>query len=289
MPAHWTYDEFAEDEDLEQGDILQPTDQLRLVFAEAHPHFLADKYIGFLVATQSCDLVLRHEKPKAPYINVAVIRPLRSVTHKLIAQIIKPVSPGYYLKSDKPRARDLLNKIFNQNEQAAGVFFLNKDADSGIAEESVALLRITVALKSDHYDILRKARAGRLNAEFRAKLGWLLGNLYARPATRDWSERDGGKIALERLVSQFSDEQVQGFGPNWVDDELVRVATENGLDLAAMSNDELEQLRPKPRHEFALDEVKNELTKIAPELDIELVNKLINRLRNNRKYRKLFT
>jgi len=255
---------------------------------EVHPHFLDDKYVGFLVATQSCDLVLRKGTSKAPYVNLAVIRPLNNVVHKLIAQVSTPIKPKVFLKSEKGRIKDLLVRIFNQNEQALGVFFLHEDADSGIAEPSVVLLRVTVAVKSEHYALLQKARVGRLNDEFRAKLGWLLGNLYARPATRDWSEREGGRLQLEGLVSNYLDEQAMGEGVTWIDDELVKVAKTKNIDLNVVSFQELEQYRPKPRHEQSLDQIREELRKVAPELADEKVDKLTNRLKNNGKFKKLF-
>lgn len=288
MPTHWTYQAFGETEDLEQGDILKPSADLKNLFADVHPRFVDDKYVGFLVATQSCDLVRRDGVPKASYISLAVIRPLGQVIHKLIAQVSTPVKDGVFAKSDKRKVKDLLTRIFNQNEQALGLFFLHEDADSGIGEPSVALLRVTVAFQSAHYAALQDARDGRLTPEFRAKLGWLLGNLYARPATRDWNDRAGGKRKLDELVSQYAEEQIAGLGPQWIDDELIREAKQKNINLADTAIEELEKLRPKPAHERSLDEIRAELLEVAPNLEPEKVEKLTNRLRNNGKFKKLF-
>jgi hypothetical protein len=288
MPKHWTYSSFNQEEDLEQGDILKPSAELRALLNEVHHHFLDDKYVGFLIATQSCDLVLRKGSAKAPYINLAVIRPLNNVAHKLIAQVSTPIKPRVFPKSEKGKAKDLLVRIFNQNEQAIGVFFLHEDADSGIAEPCVVMLRVTVAVRSEHYAMLQKARVGRLNVEFRAKLGWLLGNLYARPATRDWGEIEGGKRQLDSLVSDYLDEQTSDESLTWLDDELIREAIERKIDLKEVSFQELEQYRPKSRHEQSLDQIRQELLRVAPEIDAEKVDKLTNRLRNNGKFKKLF-
>jgi hypothetical protein len=288
MPTHWTYSTFGSGDDLAQGDILKPSAELKALLSDVHHHFLDEKYVGFLVATQSCDLVLRQGSAKAPYINLAVIRPLSNVFHKLIAQVSTPVKPGVFLKSEKKRVKDLFVRIFNQNEQALGVFFLHEDVDSGIAEPCVVLLRVTVALKSDHYAMLTKARVGRLNPEFRAKLGWLLGNLYARPATTDWSDREGGKQQLDQLVSDYLDQQDAGGGVTWIDDELIKEARARNIDVKEVSFQELEQYRPKPRHEQSLDQIREELLKVAPELEAEKVAKLTNRLKNNGKFKKLF-
>lgn len=285
MPTHWTYGPFEYESDLEQGDILCPSVKLREIFKDVHHHFVDDKYVGFLVATQSCDLVRRGRgNAKTPYINLAVIRPLVNVAHKFIAQVATPVETGVFSKREKAKAKELLARIFNQNEQALGVFFLNGDADSGIAEPSVALLRVTVALRSEHYTVLREARCGRLNDAFRAKLGWLLGNLYARPATRDWDEQGLGK-----LVSKYVDEQISDLGPRWIDDELIAAAKAEKIPLKGATTEQLEQLRPKSRLERSLDEIRQELQKIDSTLDPIKLNTLTNRLRNNGKFKKLFS
>jgi len=288
MPTHWTYASFKETDDLEQGDIIKPSTALKEVLTDVHHHFIHDKYVAFLVATQSCDLVRRSGVAKALYINLAVIRPLINVVHKLIAQVSTPAEPSVFPTSEKRRGKDLLTRIFNQNEQALGVFFLHEDADSGIDEQSVALLRITVALKREHYAMLQRARVGRLTDEFRAKLGWLLGNLYARPATRDWHEREGGKLKLDELVSTYVEEQIPGLGPKWIDDELIAEAKAKDINLKDATLEELQQLRPKSRHERSLDEIRTEFAKVAPELDSKKVDKLTNRLKNNGKFKNLF-
>lgn len=285
MPTHWTYASFRETDDLEQGDILKPSTELKEVLTDVHHHFVHDKYVGFLVATQSCDLVRRDGVAKAPYINLAVIRPLGNVVHKLIAKVSTSVKPGVFPTSAKRRVKDLLTRIFNQNEQ---VFFLHGDADSGLAEPSIALLRVMVALKSEHYAMLQQARVGRLTDEFRAKLGWLLGNLYARPATRDWHEREGGRQKLDELVSTYIDEQIPGLGPKWIDDELIAEAKAKDINLKDATLEELQQLRPKSRHERSLDEIRAELLKVAPKLEPSIVDKLTNRLKNNGKFKNLF-
>lgn len=253
-----------------------------------HHHFTDEKYVGFLVATQTCDLVLRNKSPKAQYITVAVIRPLGNLIHKFISQVTSPVLPGVFPLSGKKRTKDLLTKIFNQNEQSLGVFFLHGDADSGVAEPSIAMLRITVALRSQHYEVLQEARVGRVNDEYRAKLGWLLGNLYARPATRDWQERDGGKQKLDELISQYLNEQSLGLGPQWIDDEVLLEAKARKFEIAGATREELDQLRPKPRHERSLEYIREELERVAPELDSSTIEKLANRLKNNGKFKKLF-
>lgn len=283
MPAHWTYDELKSESDLEQGDILRPTSELRELFKTVHPHFTDEKYLGFLIATQSCDLVRRKGgSPKAGYISLSTIRPLSQVLTKFIAQVATPAANGIFPRSEKEEAKRFLERLFNQNEQAIGLFFLHEDADSGIGETAVAMLRITVAVRSEHYETLVKSRVGRLNPQYQAKLGWLLGNLYNRPASPDWADFNGGKTQLDAMISEYT-----SLGITWIDDVLITEAKKNGIPIDAQNLVALEALRPKPPIEKALEEIDKEVTKVAPDLDEETRRKIINRLKNNGKFRKL--
>jgi hypothetical protein len=283
MPPHWTYADFEPTAELEQGDILQSTEPLRKVFGEVHPHFRQEKYLGFLVATQSCDLVRHGEFPKASYINLAAIRSLSQVINKVLAEVVTPAAAGVFPISGKGDAHRLLERVLNQNEQAIGLFFLHTDLDRArIAEPAVAFLRITVALRAEHYEILRAARVGRLTPEFRAKLGWLLGNLYARPATPDWTDKVDGKKAFDALISQYISEA------KWIDDEILQRAKTEQVDVTLATQEALEGLRPPSRLERALSEVEFEMRRVVPpETPSEVVTKLTNRLKNNAKFRKL--
>lgn len=282
MPTHWTYDECSPESDLEQGDILQPTNELRELFKTVHPHFSDEKYLGFLIATQTCDLVLRKGQSKAGYISLSTIRPLSQVLTKVIAQVVTPAADGIFPSSEKEEARRFLDRVFNQNEQSLGLFFLHEDADSGIGESAVAMLRVTVAVKNEHYQTLVKSRVGRLKPQYQAKLGWLLGNLYNRPASPDWADFDGGKAKLKEMISQYS-----SIGITWIDDVLIAEANNNGISIEAKNLAALEALRPKAPIEKALEEIEKEVNKVVPYLAEETRTKIINRLKNNGRFRKL--
>src|SRR5688572_29602235 len=83
MASHWTYGDVAADADLSQGDIIEPTAELRAVLAEVHKHFLDPKYTAFLILTQSCDLV-RRGNYRGQYINLCVVRELSTVAERLV-------------------------------------------------------------------------------------------------------------------------------------------------------------------------------------------------------------
>lgn len=292
MAVHWTYrDVESPDDDLEQGDILSPSSELRELFQKFHPHFNQDKYLGFLVASQSCDLMRRKSLPKTGYITLAAIRPLSKMMPKLISQIVPPVAPGKFPKHGAVEAKRLLERIFNQNEQGIGIFFLYPDADLHLGEEAVALLRVTVSVKSEHYEILTKTRVGRLKPVFQAKLGWLLGNLYNRPATPDWDDNPGSKEKYNQLMADFFQPKEAGPGfteITWIEDVLISEANRLDISLETATLADLERLRPPPVLERALDEIQSQIEKIIPSIGPQDLRKIQNRLRNSGKFAKLF-
>lgn len=76
---HWTYAK-PETSDLSQGDVLLPSTELReKLLRPVHPYFAHQKYLAFMVTTQSCDLVLRGGKPSASHISIAPVRSLKAV------------------------------------------------------------------------------------------------------------------------------------------------------------------------------------------------------------------
>jgi hypothetical protein len=173
LPTHWTYENFDSSADLYQGDIIARTEPLLRVLGAVHRHFCDEKYLAFLVTTQTCDLVLRkRQRCKAKHINLAVIRSLEDLIPGLLEEECGSAFKGVYRLEAEDEARKLLARILNQNEQAHGIFYLHPDADVRIAVPAVSLLRVSIALRAaDHYAELRQARCGRLSIEYRNKLG----------------------------------------------------------------------------------------------------------------------
>lgn len=256
---HWTYEHVSASHELAQGDILSPTPQLKELLKDIHPHFYDDKYMGFMVTTQSCDLVRRSSAPKAPYINIASIRSLKEIGPRLLRNAIKNEAGRIFYQSEKQRAMDLFGKIFNQNEQSLGLFYLHPSPDLGLGDHAVALLRVTVSLKADHYDVLLKARVGTLTPEFRAKFGWLVGNLYSRAATRDWQDSPDGTTELKELVRTYT---TPADSVLWVDDTLIESARSKGIDVSQPLEEitrALESLRPPSSTEILMEEVAKQI------------------------------
>lgn len=263
---HWTYTKPESGSDLEQGDFLAPTDELKEILQEAHPYFSAAKYIGFVVTTQTCDLVRRGDKsPKAHYINIAAIRSLKDTAPQIYNTIVQSVNDGIFRQSDKESINQFLRRLFNQNEQALGLFYFHDDADLEIGDPSVAFLRVTIALREEHYAELVNARRGGLNPAFQAKLGWLVGNLYSRAATPDWLEKKGQE-ELDALIQRFSNETIKGKGPVWLDDTLILEGERNGVefdssDIPALL-EKLEEYRPKPPIEQLAQRISSEVDRV---------------------------
>ncbi len=285
MPVHWTYDDFKPEDDLFQGDILEPTEDLRRILQTVHPHFLDPKYTSFLIITQSCDLVFRKDKCNTQYINIAVIRPLEAMLHDLLAATCRAVGIGVYAKETKGLARQLLERLINQNEQSLGLFYLHPERSGGIDIPSISLLRVSVTLRVAHYSVLKEARRGRLSAEFRSKLGWLVGNLYSRIGTQDWYETPERIKTLKGLIKQFLDTTEESYEPIWIPESWVAAARENSIQPDILERDKilptLEAYRPPSAKDQIVLQTIRVLRDVLPSVDDELLQKFQNRLSND--------
>ncbi|HDZ19898.1 hypothetical protein LCGC14_0204710 [marine sediment metagenome] len=236
-PVHPVYASIEDREcDLEQGDILQPTAGLQDILGRFHHHFINEKYSGFLVLTQTCDLVRGRGDPcKARYINLAVIRPLGDVLHDLLQTTCQTIQladgrvPGLYSLETRDKAQLLLERICNQNAQTEGVFYLHADAGVGIAVSSVALLQVSIAVHAkEHYEALVQARSGRIKRQFQNKLGWLVGHLFSRVATEDWNRRE-----MRQHIKQVLGDIL------WVSQKEATLAEETGIVSAGLAAEDV--------------------------------------------------
>ena len=149
MPSHWTYEKKKKPKgDLYQGDIIQRTGPLLKVLGSVHTYFCDEKYLGFIVISQTCDLVVRGGQCKAKYINLAVIRSLESMMPSFLEEACGTGIPGVFYEDGRAEIKELVERIINQNEQALGLFYLEPDGDLRLAVESLALLRVSIALRS---------------------------------------------------------------------------------------------------------------------------------------------
>lgn len=258
---HWSYTPKA-DGDLRQGDILLPTEDLRKAMDTAHKWFNHPKYLGFLVISQTCDLVRRGGGLcKTPYIEIAVVRPFRGYVLTLLRRHCVWIGDRFFPKSEWRTATELIDRIINQNESTLGLYYLHPESEIGIGEGSIALLRVSIAMRAyEHYDTLVSARRGRLDPEFANKLGWLCGNLYSRVGIKDWKETKEDKKNAEFIKNSLLSDDV-GTGPKFVDcpEKLLEELRDRKVNLqaetASIIEDTIRKYSEKPYKEKALDAV----------------------------------
>jgi len=159
------------------------------ILQEVHPYFLNEQYKYFMVLTQSCDLVRRNGSTcKTPYITLAAVRSFDAFfENQLLKEKYAENLNGFLLMNtkQKERAYQFLERIYNNTEQ--DYFFLYKEPRLHLEESMIAMLKVSIALKSEmHYEQCLSAKLLELSDEFKAKLGWLIGNIYSRVGTTDW-------------------------------------------------------------------------------------------------------
>lgn len=270
MACHWTYEPGPFDGDLLQGDIIEPTDRVRAVVDHLRDW---PPPVAYLVLTQSCDMVRRSRRCRASHLSLAPVQAFFAARCELLDAVCDQVAPAVYTQESKVRARQLLERLLNQNEQALGVFYLHAEEQAGLAESSVAWLRMQSAVGDEHYEVLLAARCGRLNSEFRGKLGWLVGNLYSRIGTQDWDSKE-----LEGQVRQLLGQDLA-----WVPKASVGSAKAQGVAVECLSYDDavskLEPYAPPSATERAADaavEVVLRVLQIPADDRAKLRNQMIN-------------
>lgn len=210
---HFTYKENPDMESLCQGDVLEKTDALNELLGTVHPYFQNDDYQYFMVLTQSCDLVRRDgKKCKTPYITLAAIRSYTDFLEKtLVANKMAELYNGFLLVDQKGKTRvsQLVERIYNNTEP--DYFFLYKEDVLDFPKSMVAYLKVSIALKSElHYQTCLDAKRLELSDEFKAKLGWLVGNMYSRVGTTDWESKMTDKARKQMIEDDINSRCVIG-------------------------------------------------------------------------------
>jgi len=248
MEPHFTYT-LPEGADLRQGDVLVRSQVLEAALGSAGQQALDSQYVAYLVTTQSCDLVRRKgAKPSASHVGLAPVLPLEIVLRSLFDSVAEPIHDGVYAEEDRHKVEGLLDRIFNQNEQHLGLFYLHEDEQVGLSMPCLAMLRRQFSVEAQCYEALLAGRRGALIPEFRAKLGWLIGFLYARAATPDWSAKELSE--LRRRWLRAHDEYV----PQWVPRAWARAAMKAGIELTGDASEvvaTLQAFRPQDSRSIA--------------------------------------
>lgn len=204
---HFTYQDAPFHPDLMQGDVLGRTPKIEAILQQVHPHYyqkVDNKY--FIVLTQDCDLVRRHGQPcDTRYISVAPVRPLRVALNRYIDELseegFESETPVCTMNS-QGRFRNFLERLLNNNEPT--YFYLRSEPGRGFPEDCCALLALSIPIKAHiHYDSCVEAKLLELAEGFRAKLGWLAGQMFSRVGTEDWPE-DELRAQIKEIVESSS-------------------------------------------------------------------------------------
>lgn len=205
--VHFTYKNHPDMQSLCQGDLLRITDSIREILKEIHPYFLKEQYKYFMVLTQSCDLVRRNDnKCKTPYITLAAVRDFDSFFEGYLIKdkCAEKVNDILLMDAKKrDRAYQFLERLYNNTEP--DYFFLFREMELSFPNSMVATLKVSIALKSElHYDACLDAKVLELSDEFKAKLGWLVGNIYSRVGTTDWESIMTNSERVDMLSNELS-------------------------------------------------------------------------------------
>jgi hypothetical protein len=288
---HWTYEICDGDSSLRQGDILEPYESLLSLFKDEYPQFTNEKYRGFLIVTQTCDLVRRKEKGNecsATHVSLSPILSIQDVISDSLKNRFGYLAPEIYDFDRRKAVEELVERIINQNESALGLFYLHPDLDSGITVSSVAVLRVAISLSgAEHYFTLQEARVGRLSKQFEPKLGWMVGNLYSRVGVPDWKEvvddRDIEESIIKEILSPIRRE------PIWIEKKVYKRILKKYPNFSALSQPEQEEViiqnLPKPAKDRAIEIITETVKNVVPKTKDDHLEIIKNRLSANEEFK----
>jgi len=303
---HFIFDEIQDNSEkniLEQGDLIKRTSEIEKTLINIHPHYgtHAD-YKYFIILTQSCDLYKHNGKNcKTHYITLAAVRPFKTIFYRNLknfqySELEKKLQ--YCSDNAREKMKQFIIKLYNNN--LPGFFYLHYDPILNISEPMVAFLNLSIALKADlHYEKCLSARITRLKPEFKAKLGWLVGNLYSRIGTPDWVP------TYYTNPKEFDDkiEELLDLHCTWVDAKYRKKIEkfqkeqqeQNGKDYELSKQelinyvDYLKEAEKKQKAEN-INKIFNIFSEYIPELKIkdEIKRKISNKLKNDSTLSQLF-
>ena len=149
--------------------------------------------------------------PQTKYINLGVIRPFSSYLGKIIQKSAEKISSlSIPVCTDRTKSTLTLNlqRLLNNNEPE--YFFLPAEPSLSFPNDSCVFLKLSIAIKVDHYDKCLNARILQLDDPFQHKLGWLVGQMYSRVGTQDWDRK-----SMNLLIKQYLDTSAL-----WIDDKV---------------------------------------------------------------------
>jgi len=262
--SHFTYAHEMNNESLMQGDLIEITNDIKNVLSSYHAYFIKEQYKYFMVITQSCDLVKRSgSKCKSKYITLAAVRSYSDFIRKESKKygVKTKGNTVFMMKNQENKFADVLRKLYNNNYP--DYFFLAKDSDLGLDSNMVVYLKVSIALKSDeHFQKCLHAKKLELNEEFRAKLGWIVGNMYSRVGTADWTPDHASNSEFKEMI--FSDIHEHFLVcSNEKYKALIKQVEEKGIDFSDVEQvmQEISNIEIPTKYDKVIGEIKEVLDK----------------------------
>jgi len=279
--THFTYSERSPTDDLYQGDILQRTDDLVAILEAIHPHFADEhSYPMFMVLTQSCDLVRRKGRGcSSHYITICAVRAFFWAVKREVGKLGHPDlgKHGLLPISVKTKASQVVERFLNNTEP--GYFYLHPTG-LVISKPMSAFLALSISLRAhEHYDTCLSARIVGLNSEFRAKVGWLIGDIYSRIATEDWQSQ----ADFDREVFESQIKEAINYPFFWLDElgerKVRKAAKEGSLNLHNQEEVIEFASRLPPQHDEIAAAVKEEIMRMdGQKINETVANTLTERI-----------
>lgn len=268
------YEQRKPEDDLEQGDVITGSSEIKELL-KCNGNSIENDIIAYIVTTQTCDLVKRNDSVKATYINLATIKDFDNILQQILNDINNKIIDNVYLSKEKNKNIDLIKRIINQNEKDYGLFYLHPNVDlTGISVRSVALLRNTFSISTQNYNVIKKNRIAGIQTDFQHKLGWLVGYLYSRVGTKDWSEDSSLNDELTQLIRDLLKEKYK-----WIEDEKYKHAKSKGFDNKTVTFDnvidEIEKVQPDPPAKIILKIIEEKASELIAKSNKKLES-LIN-------------
>lgn len=283
---HFTYCE-PDFRRLKQGDILRKTPELLALIEEVHPHYARGDYLYFQVLTQTCDLVRRGGECKSRYITLAAVRKMDLVVQRAIEKFSDKTTFNEQLVCSTKHKRaliDLFNKLFNNNDTAH--FFLRAAPEYGLDQDCCTQLHLSISVRAyQHFEACLAAKTLELAENFRAKLGWLVGNLYSRVGTEDYVP---GAIPDMDAYREFVDERAKEFVV-WVQESDFHSFAKKARTAASFDEivSQIEEDRERTR-EVRLNQIVNAVVK-ATKVDMDTQQTIRNVLGQHPLLQKVLT
>lgn len=283
---HFTYKEHPDMTSLCQGDVLEKSNKLMEILKTVHPYFLNDSYKYFMVLSQSCDLVRRDgKKCNTPYITLAAVREYSDFLERtLIAEKMAENFNGILFVDSKSKVRvsQLVERVYNNTEPE--YFFLYKEDSLEFPESMVVYLKVSIALKSElHYQDCLEAKKLELSDEFKAKLGWLVGNMYSRVGTTDWLSKMDDKARKKMIEDDVNSHCV--IGSKEQIRELRRKLTENAEAFSTRDAaiECLSSIIVKSKYEQVMDVIEDVFNTNCKSISPAEKEKLLNAIKSRSK------